>query len=124
MDTKEVALKLVEHCKKGEFIQAMEALYSKDIASVEPIAIGDMPAETQGIEAVLGKGKWWTENHEIHSMVTEGPYVHGDQFAVTFSMDVTNKPTGQRHKGTEVAVYTVSNGKVVREEFFYGVPAK
>ena len=120
MSAKEVGQKLVELCKKGEFVNAMETLYSKDITSVEPMAMGDMPAESQGLEAVMGKGKWWTENHEIHGMVTTGPFVNGDQFAVTFAMDVTHKPTGKRHKGTEVAVYTVSNGKVIREEFFYG----
>lgn len=122
MSVQDVAVKLVEMCRKGQFHEAITALYSADIASVEPMAMGGMPAETQGIQGVLGKGKWWVDNHEIHSMVTDGPFIHGDKFAVMFTMDVTNKPTGKRHKGTEIGVYTVSNGKVVREEFFYGVP--
>lgn len=119
MNTTEVASELVALCKKGDFTKAMETLYSKDIASVEPMAMGGMPAETQGYTAVMGKGEWWTNNHEIHSSKVEGPFVHGDQFIVKFDMDVTNKPSGMRMQMSETGLYTVSNGKVVREEFFY-----
>jgi ketosteroid isomerase-like protein len=39
---------------------------------------------------------------------------------VVFEFDVTPKATGQRVKNREIAVYTVANGLIVREEFFYG----
>ena len=35
MNTEEVANKLVELCRKGDFRGAMESLYGKDIVSVE-----------------------------------------------------------------------------------------
>ena len=35
-------------------------------------------------------------------------------------MDVTNRESGSREMHEEVAVYTVKNGKVVREEFMAG----
>ena len=31
-----------------------------------------------------------------------------------------NKPSGQRMQMEEAAFYTIRNGKIVREEFFYG----
>jgi ketosteroid isomerase-like protein len=31
-------------------------------------------------------------------------------------------PTGQRSVLTEMALYTVKDGKIVREQFFYNVP--
>jgi ketosteroid isomerase-like protein len=34
-------------------------------------------------------------------------------------MDTTDKATGQRSQGREVAVYHVKDGKIVREEFYY-----
>jgi ketosteroid isomerase-like protein len=34
---------------------------------------------------------------------------------------VTNKPSGNRMQMDEAGLYTVSNGKIVREEFFYNM---
>lgn len=107
----------MELCQKGDFEKAVDTLYAEDIVSVEPQAMGDMPAETKGLEAVRGKSKWWVENHEIHSMDATGPFVARDTFVVRFDMDVTNKPSGKRMKGSEVGIYTVKDGKVTREEF-------
>jgi hypothetical protein len=36
-------------------------------------------------------------------------------------MDVETKSTGKRETMNEVGVYTVQNGKIIREEFMYGV---
>jgi hypothetical protein len=57
--------------------------------------------------------------HEVHSANVTGPWPHGDRFIVGFQYDVTNKPSGKRMKLDEVGLYTVSKGKIVREEFFY-----
>jgi hypothetical protein len=59
------------------------------------------------------------ENHEVHSCVVTGPYVNGDQFVVGYEIDVTNKPSKKRMQMKEVGLYTVANGKVAREVFFY-----
>jgi hypothetical protein len=37
---------------------------------------------------------------------------------------MTFKPNGQRNRMSEMALYTVKDGKVVREQFFYNVPGK
>ena len=119
MNTLEVGKKLVEMCSKGQNDQAIEQLYSKDVVSVEAQAMPNMPAEMRGMQAVLGKGKWWNENHTIHSASCQGPFPNGDRFACVFKFDVTNKPSNQRFQMEEVALYTVKDGKIVREEFFY-----
>jgi ketosteroid isomerase-like protein len=119
MNTLEVGKKLVEMCNSGRAEEAIETLYSPDIVSVEAQAMANMPAEMRGMQAVRGKAKWWNENHTIHSGTCQGPFPHGDRFACVFNFDVTNKPSNQRFKMEEVAVYTVKDGKIVREEFFY-----
>ncbi len=119
MNTLEVGKKLVEMCNKGQNDQAVEQLYSKDVVSVEAQEMPNMPAEMRGMQAVLGKGKWWSENHTVHSASCQGPFPHGDRFACFFKFDVTNKPSNQRFQMEEVALYTVKDGKIVREEFFY-----
>ena len=71
---------------------------------------------------MCAKGEWWYANHEVHNAKVEGPYVHGDQFVVRFTMEVTPKGKS-RLKLDEVGLYTVQNGKIVEERFFFmGVP--
>jgi hypothetical protein len=119
--TLEVGRKLVELCNQGKQKEAMETLYSQDIASIEASAMPNLPAEMYGIKAIREKAAWWDANHEIHAASAEGPWPKGDQFVVRFTYDVTNKPSNQRFKMDEAALYTVHNGKIVREEFFYSM---
>src|SRR5678810_882147 len=100
--------------------ECMETLYSQDIASVEAFAPPGQQAEMQGLKAVVGKSQWWNDNHTIHSAKAEGPFPNGDRFIVKFTFDVTSKPMGnKRFTMEEMGLYTVANGKIVREEFFY-----
>ena len=55
----------------------------------------------------------------MHSTVAEGPFLNGNQFGVRFTMDITVKETGVRSQSSELALYTVQNGKIVEERFFY-----
>ena len=119
MTVMEIGKKLVEFCQKGENLKAIETLYSPNIVSVEAMDMPGMPAEMHGIEAIVGKNKWWLENHEIHSASCEGPFPHGNRFIVHFAYDVTNKPTQKRMQMNEMALYTVDGGKIIHEEFFY-----
>jgi ketosteroid isomerase-like protein len=121
MTTKEVADTLVKLCSQAKFHEAMEALYSPDIVSMEAGAPPGGSRESKGIAAVKAKGEWWTANHEVHAATVEGPIVAGSQYAVTFKRDVTFKPEKRRFTMEEVAVYKVANGKIVYEEFFYNM---
>ncbi len=121
MTTQEVADKLVKHCSVGQFEDAMKALYSNDIVSMEAGAPPGQSRESKGIAAVKAKGEWWVANHEVHSVAVEGPLVAGSHFTVVFKMDVTFKPQSRRFTMEEVAVYKVADGKIVNEEFFYSM---
>jgi ketosteroid isomerase-like protein len=121
MTTLEIANKLVELCKAGKNDQAIEALYSKDIVSVEAGGPPGKDRETRGIAGVLEKSKWWAENHEVHSHDVKGPWPHDDRFIVQFTYDVTFKPASKRFTMAEAALFTVKDGKIVREEFFYSM---
>ena len=120
MSAKEIGQKLVAYCKEGKNLECINELYDENIESVEAVAMQGGERIAKGIDAVRGKNQWWRENHEIHSASVEGPYPHGDdRFAVRFAYDVTNKPSGQRSQMSEVALYTVSGGKIVQEQFLY-----
>jgi SnoaL-like domain len=117
MNTEEVATKLMEHCRNGEWMKAVDDLYAEDIVSVEAHAMENMPAEMRGIDQVRGKTEWWEKNFEVHSAKLGGPFVARDTFVVQFDVDVTEKTSKKRTQLSEVGIYTVKDGKVTREEF-------
>jgi len=117
MTTEEVGKKLVNSCRNREWMKAIDSLYGKDIVSVEPRAMENMPAEMRGLDQVKGKTQWFVDNHEIHDSKVSGPFVAGDKFVVRFDIDVTEKASKERMRMSEVGIYTVKDGKVSREEF-------
>ena len=89
---------------------------------MEAQTMPDMPATMKGLDAIRGKNRWWIENHELHGGDAKGPLVNGDRFAVLFRHDITPKigpEKGKRSTMEEIGVYTVRDGKVVHEAFFY-----
>ena len=117
--TESVARELVDFCKAGRNLDAISKLYSPDIVSIEPMDFDGMPAKMTGIDAIRKKNEWWYGNFDVHNSEVDGPYVNGDQFAVKYRFDTTNKKTGQRRQDAEIAVYTAKDGMVVQERFFH-----
>jgi len=117
MNTEEVAKKVVELTRKQAWKEAIDTLYSKDIVSVEARAMEGGSPETRGIDGVRGKTDWWVNNMETHSVKVSGPFVAHDRFVVQYDLDVTDKNSKKRMQMSEVGVYTVKDGKIVREEF-------
>lgn len=118
--TAAIAHDLVTLCRQGRNDEVINKYYAPNIVSVESAGSPEMPAESNGIDAVRGKNRWWGDNNEVHAAEANGPFVSSDnQFAVEFMYETTFKPTGQRGTMREMALYTVENGKIVREQFFY-----
>ncbi len=117
MSTQEIAKAFTALCEEGKFEEAGHAYWSDDVVSVE--AMDGPMAKVTGREAVDAKGAWWYANNDVHSVKVEGPYVNGNQFTVRFTMDVTPKDS-QRMTMDEHGLYTVQDGKIVEERFFYG----
>ncbi len=121
MTLQETADMLVKLCREGRDMEALETLYGPDPVSVEAMGYDGQDPVTKGFDGIKAKHVWWNETFEVHSAEVEGPFVHGDdRFAVIFAIDTTNRASGERMAMREVAVYHVADGKIVREEFFYG----
>ncbi|MEM9050070.1 MAG: nuclear transport factor 2 family protein [Pseudomonadota bacterium] len=120
MTLQEIADALVAHCKAGREAEALTQLYAPNAVSVEATAFDGGDRETAGIDGIRGKHAWWDANFEVHGGAVDGPFLHGpDRFAVIFEIDATHKASGSRNPMKEVALYTVADAKIVREEFFY-----
>src|SRR5438132_364356 len=119
MNVKELGEKYVAFCKQGKNEACLDELFAKDCVSVEAAAMPGMDRVAKGLDAIREKSKRWGENHTVHKAEVFGPYPHDDRFAVRFVYDVTNKPSSKRFQMDEVGLFTVANGKIVKEEFFY-----
>ena len=125
MTTMQVGKRLVELCQANKHMEAIDELYHQDIDSIEAGGGSEkMPAHQKGVQAVRAKANWWFSNHIIHGGTAKGPFPHGDRFAVIFTMDITplaGPMKDKRFQMEEVGLYTVANGMIVKEEFFYAM---
>lgn len=91
-----------------------DAHYADDFESVE----ADGTTHT-GRDQVKGKHEWWYNSHEVHSFKVLDSFVGSDGFGIIYELDVEAKDGSfPRMTMSELAVYTVENGKVVRESFW------
>lgn len=118
MDARTVGLRLVELTTAGQDATALDELYADSVVSVE--VMSDPVAEPQrweGIRAVREKHEWWENVATVHQVDVEGPFAGNgdDHFVVRFDMDVTLD--GQRNQMAEVGLFTVADGKIVKEVY-------
>ena len=117
MTTTEIANRLVELCRKGDYETAQKELYAEDAISIEPHATPAFEKETKGKDAIKEKGrKWEYMVEETHTLEMSDPIVAGNSFACTMRMDITMKERG-RMDMTELCIYEVKDGKIISEEF-------
>jgi hypothetical protein len=124
MNTDEIGRKLVALCQQGKNLEALDTLFAKEAESIEAMSTPEMPAHMKGLDEIKKKNEWWFANNEVHGGGAKGPFPNGDRFAVIFNFDVTPKNgpmAGKRMQMEEVGMYTVRNGKITKEEFFYSM---
>lgn len=118
MSTQQIADRLVELCRKGEFEAAQTELYSENAVSIEPFETPAFAKEEKGLPAIIEKGhKFSAMVEEIHGITTSDPLVASNSIAFTLSMDMKMKGR-DRSTMAELCVYEVKDGKIVSEHFF------
>ena len=117
MNVIEVGKRLVELTTSGQDEVALAELYADNVVSIETAPTDEDAASWEGLDAVREKHAWWNSVATMHDTTAEGPFAgFGDDcFVVKFWMDVTME--GERNQMTEVGVFTVADGKIVREVY-------
>lgn len=120
MTLMDIANELVAGCRENRTTQNLTKLYAADAVSVEGADNGQ-GREAHGLDAIKGKHAWWEATFDVIRGDTSDPMPHGDdRFAVIFDFTVRHKESDEVSDMKEVAVYHVADGKITREEFFYG----
>lgn len=115
MTTKEIADRIVALNRENNHAQVYAEFYTDATVSVENW--GGQATEYVGMTAINKKAvDWEADVVEIHEVTVSEPVVADESFAIVFGMDITYKSRG-REKMHELAVYSVKEGKIVREEF-------
>lgn len=118
MNTKEIANRLTELCKQGDFETAQRELFSDDAVSIEPHATPAFEKETKGLDNIFKKGEKFNSMVEkMNSVSVSEPICADNSFALTMTLDAVMKEQGAMNM-TELCVYTVKDGKVTSEQFF------
>jgi len=118
MNAQEVANRLVQLCREGKDIDAINELYDDHIVSIEPEG-SPMAGKTIGKEAVLESTyRWHSSVEQLHSAYVSNALATGNFFACTMNYDVTFKERG-RTTMDELCVYEVKDGRIVTSQFFY-----
>jgi hypothetical protein len=118
METKDIAKKLAEYCRKGDWAAAHNELYAENAKSIEPYATDDFSQETSGLKAIKVKGeKFDALVEKMHKIDVSEPLVAGNSIAFILTMDVTMKGK-ERMAMPELCVYETKDGKIISERFF------
>jgi ketosteroid isomerase-like protein len=118
MNAQQVASRLVQLCREGKNVEAINELYDDNIVSIEPEG-SPMAGKTVGKQAVLeSTNRWFDSVEQLHSVAISNPLVSDDFFACTMNIDATYKEHG-RNVMNELCVFEVRDGKIVNDQFFY-----
>ena len=106
--------------RQGQFVAAHERFWAADVRSIEPHDLPDgIAAIVSGIEAARAKTARWLGSRHIHDLCIDGPFVTGNQFALFLDMMIVGQPGGADQPFTEIAIFTVHNGQISEERYFY-----
>ena len=118
MTTQEIANRLYELCKKGEYETAKKELYSENVSSTESNMHGSRET-VNGIKAVDSKSQQFQSMiEERFGGYTNEPKAFGNFIFMEMGMDVKMKNM-DRMNMVEMCRYEVKDGKIIAEEFYY-----
>ena len=116
----DVARDFTDMLRQGQFVAARERFWAADVRCIEPHDLPDgIAAEVSGIEAARAKTARWLASRHIHDLSIDGPFVTGNQFALFLDMMIGGQPSGADQPFTEIAIFTVRDGQISEERYFY-----
>ncbi len=117
----DVARDFTAMMRAGHFVAAGERYWADGVISVEPADLPTgIPAHVSGIAAVRDKAHSRFGVSRINDLGIDGPFVTDNQFALFLDMLITDPASGAAEPFTEIAIFTVRDGRIIEERFFYG----
>lgn len=117
MKIDEIAERFVHWRNTDDAGRLRTELYSPGIVSIEE-GFDDEISEVKGMEGLGKKGRALSRYFEVHNIKASNPVVADNWFSLKFEIDTTDKRSGRRSTLSEIGVYKVEDGKIVKEHYF------
>lgn len=106
--------------REGEFVAAGERYWANEVTSIEPADLPDgIRTTVSGKAATRRKCTARFGTALIDEIGIDGPFVTGNQFALFLDLVTLDPVSGTRQPFTEIALYTVRDGQIAEERYFY-----
>ena len=92
-------------------------LYSPDIESIEEWNTSEI-GHVKGMDGLKKKGQGLSQQFEVYNIKASDAVVADNWFSVKFEIDTTDKKSGKHSTLSEIGVYKVDDGKIVKEYYF------
>ncbi|VAW03693.1 hypothetical protein MNBD_ALPHA04-2180 [hydrothermal vent metagenome] len=104
----------------GKPQDAAEKYWATDIVCIEPDDTTEhAPAIVTGFDEAHGKLTSWLGHSAMEELSIDGPFITGNRFALFIDMLIKRRATGRCEPFSEIAIYTVRDGKIIEERYFY-----
>jgi uncharacterized protein YbjT (DUF2867 family)/ketosteroid isomerase-like protein len=117
----EVISRYVGLLRQGDFAAAIDLL-AEDVVRVAPLEGEASAAGLRGVAAIMENAQRLTADYQIRDVAIDGPYAHGDRFAVQFTFDQVHIPTGKPETAEKMSLYTVNDTAITTEQVFHHTP--
>jgi hypothetical protein len=117
MKIDEIADNFVNWRNNDDAARLRAELYSPDIESIEEGFTSEI-GRVIGMEGLKKKGQGLKQYFEVHNIKASNPVVADNWFSVKFEIDTTDKKSGNHSTLSEIGVYKVEDGKIVKEHYF------
>jgi limonene-1,2-epoxide hydrolase len=111
----DVARDFTAMLRAGQFEAAGNRYWADDVTSIEP----EGRASVSGIDAARTKCHTRFGSAKIDEIGIDGPFVTGDQFALFLDLVIIDAVTGGHRPFSEIALYTVRDGRIAEERHFF-----
>ena len=119
MNNQQIADRLWQLVDQGNYDQAYDELFHPEVVAIEPQLSEMGLGEVTGIPAVKQKVAALSGGiGEIISREMSSPIVSANHIAFTNIVAAKGKD-GSNINISEICLYTVENGKIISEQFFY-----
>jgi hypothetical protein len=117
----EIADEFTALMASGDVKAAAQKYWAHDISIIEPgEATNEEFFHVTGFAAAQVRLENWLRGKAMADVLVDGPFITGDNFALFIDMDLIDQVTGARAPFSEIAVYTVRDGKITEERHFHG----
>ena len=117
MNIGEIAQYFVQWRNEGDGNKIRMELYSADIESIEEGFDNEIGRVT-GMSGLGKKGQGLKKQFEVYNIKASDPVIADNWFSIKFEIDSTDKKSGKRSTLSEIGVFKVKGGKIVKEHYF------